>query len=194
MYKYSKEDDEVIRTHSSRKKLWLLMSGAFGAIGEKKSMFETLSDFNNYQDYFGRIIEADVLRTIHEKDNKEEMRKRMSRILYSFARKNPYIGYCQGMNFIVSFLLTMQFSDEEVFWLLNCIMENFTPFNYYTNMMGVAVDLKIIESIIRIKEPKIYAKLKELGVDISIFMLEWLVCLFTSVLPFYVPYALFSCL
>ena len=162
------------------------MSGAFSAISEKKAMFETLSDFDNYQDYFGRIIEADVLRTIHEKDNREEMRKRMSKILYSFARKNPYIGYCQGMNFIVSFLLTMQFTDEEVFWLLNCLMENFTPFNYYTNMMGVAVDLKIIEAIIKIKEPKLYAKLKDLGVDISIFMLEWLVCLFTSVLPFYV--------
>ena len=68
----------------------------------------------------------------------------MSKILYSFARKNPYIGYCQGMNFIAAFLLQMQFNDEEVFWLLTCLLENFTPFNYYTNMMGVAVDLRII--------------------------------------------------
>lgn len=32
LLKYFKEDDEVIRTHSSRKKLWLLMSGAFSSI------------------------------------------------------------------------------------------------------------------------------------------------------------------
>lgn len=53
-------------------------------------------------------------------------------------------------------------------------------------MMGVAVDLKIIDHIIRLTQPKVYEKLMHIGVDTSIFMLEWLVCLFTSILPFYV--------
>lgn len=121
------------------------------------------------------------------------MQKRMCSILFSFARKNPYIGYCQGMNFIVYFMLTMQFSDEEIFWLLVCTLENFTPFNYYTNMMGVATDLRVLHHIIKHTYPNQHRKLVSLGVDVSIFMLEWLVCLFTSILPFYVCFLICSC-
>ncbi len=33
----------------------------------------------------------------------------MEKILITYARKNPYIGYCQGMNFILNFIITMGF-------------------------------------------------------------------------------------
>lgn len=80
----------------------------------------------------------------------------------------------------------MQFDEEEIFWIINSLLEDYLPSNYYTNMLGVAIDLKLIEDFLRLKRPKLFAKLKELSISISIFALEWLVCLFTTVLPYYV--------
>lgn len=109
-------------------------------------MYSTLSKYQGYQDFFGRVIHADVIRTIHEDDKKfkEEIMEKMERILFSFARRNPYIGYCQGVNFILNFIITMQFTEEESFWLLASVLEETIPFSYYTNMSGVAADIKII--------------------------------------------------
>lgn len=53
-------------------------------------------------------------------------------------------------------------------------------------MSGVATDIKILDQILKIIHPHIYTKLKELNVDLSIFVLEWMVCLYTTALPFYV--------
>lgn len=72
------------------------------------------------------------------------------------------------------------------------VLEELVPFGYYTNMSGVAVDLKIVSLILNEKHPDISAKLKSLEVDLSIFALEWLVCLYTSILPFYVHILLLS--
>lgn len=53
-------------------------------------------------------------------------------------------------------------------------------------MSGVAIDIKILQIILSLLRPKISKKLQSLELDISVFVLEWLVCLFTSILPFYV--------
>lgn len=42
----------------------------------------------------------------------------MHKVLQAYARRNPYVGYCQGMNFILHFIMTMGFEDEECFWIL----------------------------------------------------------------------------
>lgn len=66
------------------------------------------------------------------------------------------------------------------------VLEEIIPFSYYTNMSGVAADIKILEMLFRGMQPKLAEKLALLEVEVSIFALEWLVCIFTSTLPFYV--------
>lgn len=65
----------------------------------------------------------------------------------------------------------MGFEEEECFWILVGVLEELVPFGYYTNMSGVAVDLKIVNLILHEKHPEISIKLKSLEVDISIFAL-----------------------
>ena len=48
------------------------------------------------------------------------------------------------MNFIVNFLVMMQFNEEECFWIANELFEEIVPKNYYTNMLGVAIDIKLV--------------------------------------------------
>ncbi len=60
------------------------------------------------------------------------------------------------MNFVVNFLIIMQFEEEEIFWIAVELFEEILPKNYYTNMQGIAVDLKILEAFLKIKRPQIY--------------------------------------
>jgi hypothetical protein len=63
------------------------------------------------------------------------------------------------MNFIVNFLVIMRFEEEEAFWIMCALLEEILPPNYYTNMLGIAVDLKLIEVFLRLRRPRLSAKL-----------------------------------
>lgn len=64
--------------------------------------------------------------------------------------------------------------------------------DYYTNMIGVACDQQIFLDILRLIKPKITNKFEEVGLDGSVLSIHWFVCLFTSALPFYVFFLIFS--
>lgn len=71
---------------------------------------------DQYPESYFRPIELDITRTV-AKESIETMNS-LKNILIAFSKKNPFIGYCQGLNFIAYFLISMQFSEEEAFWLL----------------------------------------------------------------------------
>lgn len=63
----------------------------------------------------------------------------LKRILVTYVKRNPTVGYCQGMNFIVGRLLQFM-NEEEAFWTLTMIIETILPIDYYSNMVGVLID------------------------------------------------------
>ena len=63
------------------------------------------------------LIEKDVLRTLFIHENKEHINN-LNSILISFESSFPHIGYCQGMNCVVSFLYQLlDYNEEETFYL-----------------------------------------------------------------------------
>jgi|JI6StandDraft_1071083.scaffolds.fasta_scaffold15163_2 hypothetical protein len=42
-------------------------------------------------------------------------------VLSTFVKYNAYIGYCQGMSFIVMFLLELGFKEDEAFSVLRYV-------------------------------------------------------------------------
>lgn len=184
MLRYKYENHEIIRTHQDHKAVWEICSTATLKKKINDHYYQVLSADDLYPEFYGKVIDADVVRTLDEKS--EESHLKLSNILKSYAKRNPFIGYCQGMNFIANFLIVMQFNEEESFWIITSLLEDIMPKTYYSNMMGVAVDLKIIELYLKSKRNRIYTKLQEIQIDISIISLEWLVCVFTTALPFYV--------
>jgi hypothetical protein len=59
----------------------------------------------------------DLRRTVSAGRNGKELTtaemEKMRRVLLGYSRRNGYLGYCQGMNFIVAKLIRL-FEDEEV--------------------------------------------------------------------------------
>ncbi len=60
------------------------------------------------------------------------------------------------------------------------ITECILPIDYYSSMVGVMVDQKIFALVIETNIPELHAKFKEFMLDVSIFTLQWFVCLFVT--------------
>ena len=52
----------------------------------------------------------------------------MRNILQAYAKRNPFVGYCQGMNFVLEFILRLKFSEEV--W-------NLTYLTYLLEILGI---------------------------------------------------------
>lgn len=50
-------------------------------------------------------IDVDLKRTHPDCSNKETVLAMARNVLIAYARRNPMIGYCQGLNFIAAFIL-----------------------------------------------------------------------------------------
>ena len=59
--------------------------------------------------------------------NESISRKKLSRVLKCYAQRNPSLGYCQSMNLIVGLFLSVNFTEENSFWLLTELAERIVP-------------------------------------------------------------------
>jgi hypothetical protein len=171
---------------AARRKLWLLGSGAQTLLKDNPGYYESLLELvpsypnpNFYQ------IELDLHRTFstnenldhHTKSNRDILR----RVLTAYIKRNPTVGYWQGMNFIVAVLIT-QFSEEEVFWILCQIIETILPLDYFSIMTGVKVDQKCFETLIRSHLPKVYEHMIENNFQMESFNTNWFLWIFSNTL------------
>lgn len=125
------------------------------------------------------VIDVDVPRT----GCVEALLEPLRRVLLAFAAKNPQIGYCQSMNFIVATLLECC-DEESTFWILCSLVEDMLPENYYTrNMIGVRVDMMVLNSLVMRHLPTLHAHFVEHEVDLSPFTMGWFLCLYVNTLP-----------
>lgn len=89
----------------------MLASGALFSMKNNKGLYDGLINYPDYPKYYEKYIMLDLPRTIRKSEENTEDVKALHNVLVAFSRRNPYIGYCQGLNFIAFFLLTMQFNE-----------------------------------------------------------------------------------
>jgi hypothetical protein len=56
----------------------------------------------------------------------------LQRLLAAFATHNADVGYCQSLNFVGGFLLLL-LPEEQAFWVLDCLINEILPPDYYHN-------------------------------------------------------------
>lgn len=57
--------------------------------------------------------------------------QKLKQVLIAYSRRNPAVGYCQGMNMIAASLLLIMPTEEDAFWVLVSIIENILPKTYF---------------------------------------------------------------
>lgn len=122
-------------------------------------------------------IDKDLNRTFT--GDRSFSRLQLKEILISYSIRNPNVGYCQGLNFIVALLLSYGFSEEEAFWMFVQIIEKYLPYEYFTSMSGVVLDQKVFDYLFRIKMPKLCKYMEKLGVESGFFTVQWFICMYS---------------
>ncbi|KAG2786650.1 hypothetical protein PC129_g2430 [Phytophthora cactorum] len=165
-------------------KLWMLASGAQLEMGKNTGQYERLLALESESTEATRQIDVDLHRTVADEDKElwtEEKSRMMRRVLVAYSFYNPGLGYCQGLNYIVA--RSLQFLDEEeAFYLLVAIIR-LVPDDYYTTMLGLAVDQHVFADLVRLQYPEISEHLSELGgsgMELSLACTEWFLTLFAS--------------
>ncbi|KDR78593.1 hypothetical protein GALMADRAFT_244042 [Galerina marginata CBS 339.88] len=183
-----REFDRLVRSGIPlvyRSKVWLECSGAL-EMTEPGLFQDLLAEVDGPDSVVGEI-EKDVGRTMPlniffggDGAGVDKLR----RVLIAYSRRNPAVGYCQGMNLITSTLLLVHADEEEAFWMLAAIVERILPEDFFSPSLlpSRACPLVLLDYVQEFV-PKLHAHLTDLGVDLAAICFSWFLSLFTDCLP-----------
>ncbi|KAK5576096.1 hypothetical protein RB653_007234 [Dictyostelium firmibasis] len=141
-------------------------------------------------------IEKDVRRTFSHhpyfKDNGPGVDS-LRRVLIAYSRRNPNIGYCQGMNNVTGLML-LYMKEEAAFWVLSKVVELYLCDYYSKEMIGSIVDQNIFIELCQEYLPEVFKHLERIGLPVQILSTPWFICLFISYIPYPVATRVIDCL
>ncbi|KAF5742626.1 TBC1 domain family member 8B-like [Tripterygium wilfordii] len=112
----------------------------------------------------------------------DDGRNALRRLLTAYARHNPSVGYCQAMNFFAGLLLLLM-PEENAFWALMGIIDDYFDGYYSEKMIEHQVDQLVFEDLVRERFPKLVNHLDYLGVQVGWVTGPWFLSIFTNKLP-----------
>lgn len=108
---------------------------------------------------------------------------KLSEVLRAYARRNPEVGYCQGMNLITANLLLIMPSTEDTFWVLVSIVEVILPRGYYDHsLMASRADQNVLRQYVTAVLPKLSQHLEALSIELEALTFQWFLSVFTDCL------------
>ncbi|KAL4388974.1 hypothetical protein GQ457_09G028950 [Hibiscus cannabinus] len=112
----------------------------------------------------------------------DDGRNALRRLLTAYARHNPSVGYCQAMNFFAALLLLLM-PEENAFWTLVGIIDDYFDGYYSEEMIESQVDQLAFEELVRERFPKLVNHLDYLGVQVAWVTGPWFLSIFMNMLP-----------
>lgn len=107
----------------------------------------------------------------------------LERVLTCFSRRNKCIGYCQGLNFIASWILINLKNEEDAFWLLTTIAEDICAGFWSETMINIRLYDLVMKEILLKKYPNLSNQLEHFELSIDIIATKWFICLFMNAMP-----------
>ena len=108
---------------------------------------------------------------------------KLNEVLLAYSRRNPEVGYCQGMNLITASLLLIMPTAEDAFWILVSMIENILPRHYYDNsLLASRADQQVLRQYVSELLPRLSAHLDALGIELEALTFQWFLSLFTDCL------------
>jgi Ca2+-binding EF-hand superfamily protein len=151
-------------------------------LGEKRGGFKAGEDSTAQ-------IKKDIPRT--EVSSTPAESAALYRMLLTFARRYPAVGYCQGMNNIALAVLrtTGTVNEQQGFWTFAGLCDRVCPGYYSESMTGVQVDAQVIERLTKEQHAErnprvnIIDHMSGLGYPVMIKVTQWLINLFIGAMP-----------
>ena len=185
---------------------WMVLNNI--PLDRNKEIYEFYSKKELNLEIKNSIIK-DIQRTFPT-ENTEILRpkeKKLYSVLKAFSNLDNELGYCQGMNLIVAFLLNVSnFNESETFFLLISIFsstfkERGINYNYNFSMRGMfnnGFPLLLFMNYIFDKEfrkllPDLKKKFEDFSITYDVWIGKWFQTLFTIVLPIEWCKRLFDC-
>lgn len=138
-------------------------------------------------------IRKDVHRTFPEEtyfsgeDYGKIGQNQLCNVLKALSIYFPSIGYCQGMNFIVGFLLLINGGDElEAFWMFVALARNpdFLMMGFFeANFPLLDFYIHVFYEILNRDMPQLCAHMKSLAIPDSLWITKWVLTVFLYSLP-----------
>ncbi|EFA78750.1 hypothetical protein PPL_08211 [Heterostelium album PN500] len=170
-----------------RSSVWLRCSGAYLRLAANPDeYYNILKVYHGKQSVATKQIAMDIDRTFpdHKYLNTQEHMETLSRVLTAYSWRNPKVGYCQCMNFIVGYLL-LHMSEHEAYWTLVSIIEDILPSEYFTStMIDLSVDVRFVfDEILQKKLPKLHKHFTTLNLSLPLIMTQWFLCIMATATP-----------
>lgn len=129
-------------------------------------------------------IERDLQRTFVGNSllNTPQMMNKLRNVLSAYSFLDKSTGYCQSLNFIAALFLFLM-DEEEAFWLLVVLIQDYLPSYYDEDLLGSKTDTHIFETFVQSDFPEVGQLFHRLGIPISLKVSPWFLCVFVSVLP-----------
>ncbi|KAG0000543.1 hypothetical protein BGZ79_005794 [Entomortierella chlamydospora] len=198
-----------------RGEAWFHYSGAEDKCNANPGLFKKLvaqAKAKGSANEHAEVIERDLHRTFPENINfKSQITQQpdggshlstenvaaiqsLRRVLLAFSLHCPSIGYCQSLNYIAGMLLLFM-NEEQSFWTLSVIIQNFLPEGMYdVTMEGSNIDQAVLMTLIMERLPAIWAKFSggatSVELDegpglptVTLVTSHWFLTLFINILP-----------
>eukprot|EP01135_Chromosphaera_perkinsii_P003695 Nk52_evm13s252 gene=Nk52_evmTU13s252 len=195
-----------------RSEIWQKCAGSFGKLRLERGVYKGLIDqYRSINEYNGRDsvpsfalegftseemgqlvrskreICLDLTRTFPKhrdfRRQDSELVNKLRNILQAYSLYNQKVGYCQGMSFIAGFALLILKEEEEVFWLLSAIVEDYLRDYHTPCLAGNHVDQLILTRLIALQLPEIHSHFEKLRLNISLVTMQWFFTLFAVCCP-----------
>ena len=170
--------------------IWILILEKNNKNKKKLSIKDYLCQNNNTQNL--KQINKDINRTfiINQNDNKsnividEDKINKLKHILIALSNYNPEIGYTQGMNHIIGFLLKVtNFDEEKAFYLSILIIDKIKGY-FIKDFPLLKENLNKFNNEFYIRNNKLYKHFKKYMMPDELWICKWLQTLFTISFPF----------
>ena len=107
----------------------------------------------------------------------------LRRILTAYSRRNPSVGYCQGMSMVAAGLL-LHLDEEQAYWMLCALIENILHPDYYSaGMLGMLADQQVLSTLLAERLPELHAHFAASRFDPSLVTTSWFITLFIECCP-----------
>jgi hypothetical protein len=131
--------------------------------------------------YIGKI-ETDVRRTFPTHpfffESNGSGVQALRNVLQAYSVKNPRIGYCQGMNFLVGVLL-LNMKEESAFWTLDMLMRDYYMEGFFgEKIINLNRALNQFALLIEAMLPEIHEHFATQCIQVSMFASPWFHTLF----------------